>query len=669
MIQKSLIIALSNMKKNLWLLLTGFVISLTSHAVNIEPNLKWGKPTHEELTMTEYEPDKDADAVELCREVDVFYEFVNGNFRVSNVVKCRLKVLKPEGRHVANISIITEGSEEYPLMREWVHGLKATAFNIEDGKEVKTKMEKSMVYEEQLNKTDKLIKFSVPQVRVGTVIEYEYTLESDFFYMLRDWYAQSDIPVLYTKYSISIPEWFRFHTEETGMNNLETIRETNHLTIGSEVIITNDQTYIGRELPALKDDDYVWHANDYGSKVTHEIQGIYIPGVLPRNYTSKWEDIDKILFLSDDFGRRIRNSSPLKDEIITAGIPQIENSQKRVEATWKLLRQRVRWNGEYAFGAKSGSKTLKEGTGTNADINFLLINMLHDANIKAFPIALRLRDRGRLPISHASLKYFSTFVVGIQLNDSTTTYFDSSAEDGYLNVLPTCLSVTQARPIGQEISGEWIDLQSVAQSTANIIIQATLDTDGMITGTMSSIFTGDAAVKIRKKWRTGKDSVDVVHQIQDAMDFEIANYQIQGRNDFTPDVHEKISFSKQCTKNGDIIYLNPLVVMPFSKNPFISETRNLPVELPCKQRETINVVLTLPDGWQAEEMSKPVMLKYDGITARIMSNQSGNQLSVRYRLDIQSTFFSQQQYSGLRSFFEKLLGSCKNIITLKKMNH
>ena len=134
-------------------------------------------------------------------------------------------------------------------------------------------------------------------------------------------------------------------------------------------------------------------------------------------------------------------------------------------------------------------------------------------------------------------------------------------------------------------------------------------------------------------------------------------------------IQKKISFSKQCTKNGDIIYLNPLVVMPFSKNPFISETRNLPVELPCKQRETINVVLTLPDGWQAEEMSKPVMLKYDGITARIMSNQSGNQLSVRYRLDIQSTFFSQQQYSGLRLFFEKLLGSCKNIITLKKMNH
>ena len=56
-----------------------------------------------------------------------------------------------------------------------------------------------------------------------------------------------------------------------------------------------------------------------------------------------------------------------------AGIPQIADKQKRFDATWKLLRQHVRWNGDYAFWAKSGSKVLKEGTGTNADMNFLLI--------------------------------------------------------------------------------------------------------------------------------------------------------------------------------------------------------------------------------------------------------------------------------------------------------
>jgi hypothetical protein len=88
--------------------------------------------------------------------------------------------------------------------------------------------------------------------------------------------------------------------------------------------------------------------------------------------------------------------------------------------------------------------------------------------------------------------------------------------------------------------------------------------------------------------------------------------------------------------------------------------------LPYKQRETINVVLTLPEGWQVEEMPKPITLKFDGITARIIYRQTGEQFSASYRLDVQRTFFSQTQYQDLKAFFEKLVENTKNIITIKK---
>ena len=648
-------------------LICSLLLALTVSAEGVEPNLKWGKPTQEELTMTEYALDKDADAVELFRSVEVFYVLVNGDFRVINNVKCRLKVLKPDGKRVADGSGVTRGSESNTIRIETVKGLKATAYNMENGKVVKAKMESSMIHEEQLDKTDKLIKFSVPQVRVGTVIEDEYHLESDFFYELRDWYAQKDIPVAYTKYTLSIPEWLSFHIEESGMSHLEKKEDDGSITIGNEPVATKVQTFIGRNLPSLKDDDYVWRAEDYGCKVTHELQGIYIPGAVYKSYTSQWSDIDEMLAKDDEFGGRIKRSSPLKDEMVAAGIPQIADAKERVEATWKLLHQRVRWNGGYAFWAKSGSKVLKDGTGSNADINFLFINMLHDAGIEASPIALRLRDRGRLPITHASMKYLSTFVVGITLNDSTMVYFDSSAEDGYLNVLPARLSVDRARLIKKGKPGEWINLQRVAQATERTLIQATLDGDGKISGTMSRALTEEAAASLRKRWRTAKDSTDVIHQIQENNSMEITGYQLQGRHDFSPNLRETITFTTQCSSTGDIIYLNPLVIAPINKNPFTAETRNLPVELPYKQRETINVALTLPDGWQVEEMPKPIVLKFDGITASIMFRQSGNQLSTVYKLDIQQTFFTSQQYPDLKAFMEKLVENCKNIIAIKKV--
>ena len=73
-------------------------ITMTVNAQSIEPNLKWGKPTDQELNMTEYAADKDADAVVLYHKTDVSYEFINNDFRVFYRVNTRLKVLKPEGR-------------------------------------------------------------------------------------------------------------------------------------------------------------------------------------------------------------------------------------------------------------------------------------------------------------------------------------------------------------------------------------------------------------------------------------------------------------------------------------------------------------------------------------------------------------------------------------------
>ena len=374
--------------KNYLLVLCCWLAMTVSAQTTIEPNLKWGKPTQQELTMTEYAADKDADAVELFRDVNVYYAFINGDFCVINNVKCRLKVLKPEGKHVADGEILIWRNSSNDT-HEVVRALKATAYNLENGKVVKTKMESSSVHEEELDTNDKLLKFSVPQVRVGTVIEYEYRLESDYYYQLRDWYAQSEIPVLYTRYSVSIPEWLSFHIEESGMNTLEKQTDSNSLTVGEEHVNTEEHIFIGRNLPALKDDDYVWRAEDYGNKVTHELQGIYIPGYVHKNYSSTWKDIDERLEKDDEFGGRIKKSSPLKDDILAASIPQIADSRERFEAIWKMLTKRVRWNGSYAFWAKSGNKVLKEGTGTNADINFLLINMLHDAGIESSPVVLR----------------------------------------------------------------------------------------------------------------------------------------------------------------------------------------------------------------------------------------------------------------------------------------
>ena len=620
--------------------------------------------------MTEYAADKDAEAVVLYHKTDVSYQFISNDFKVYYRVNTRLKVLKPEGKRLADGQIVYLDGPANRGRHELVAGLKATAYNLENGKLVKTKMERSMTSEERLDKNQMVVKFSVPQVKVGTVIEYEYRIESDYYGNIRDWYAQHDIPVLYTCYELSIPEWFSFNIEETGMNNLEKKAYSEPLTLlfsgGTENILTNIKTFVGRNLPALKDDDFVWHAADYGDKVTAELANIFVPGAVYENFTSTWTDVDGQLMNDEDFGGRLKRSSPLKDEINAAGIPGISDKTERIAAVWKLLKSKVRWNGKYSLWGESASKVLKEGTGTNADINFLLINMLKDAGIGSTPVIMRTRDSGILPLSHSSLKYLNTFVVGIPMTDTGMVYLDGSAEDGYLSVLPAKLLVSRARLLQTTGADLWVNLQTKARGRETISIQAQLDANGLLKGNKSSIFLDEASAAKRREWRQAKDSTELIQKMQERDGIEIQSYRLEGRHDFSPLVKEELTFTKQCDAAGDLIYLNPLIFIPQRKSPFTAAERMLPIEFPYKQSEMQNVMITLPKGYVVEEVPKPIVIKFDGATARISYSVLDNMLNIQYMMNIDKTFFAATEYQDLKAFFDRVVESNKQIITLKK---
>lgn len=129
---------------------------------------------------------------------------------------------------------------------------------------------------------------------------------------------------------------------------------------------------------------------------------------------------------------------------------------------------------------------------------------------------------------------------------------------------------------------------------------------------------------------------------------------------------ELITFTKQCDAAGDMIYLNPLVMVPFKNSPFTAAERNLPIEFPYNQSETINSVITLPDGYVVEEMPKPIMLKFDGITVRIACNANGNQLQTQLKFNLSKTFYDQTEYQDIKALFDRLTECNNNIITIKK---
>ena len=77
-------------------------------------------------------------------------------------------------------------------------------------------------------------------------------------------------------------------------------------------------------------------------------------------------------------------------------------------------------------------------------------------------------------------------------------------------------------------------------------------------------------------------------------------------------------------------------------------------------------MITLPEGYVVEEAPKPIVIKLDGATARIVCNVNGNMLNVQYVMNIDKTFFASTQYQDLKAFFDRVVESNKNILTIKK---
>ena len=648
-------------------------LATVAWAQTLEPNLKWGKPTDAELNMTTYAPDPEAEAVVLCCETVLRYDLTSGSFKLTRSTKKRIKILKEEGKSHANGSISYMYNGHRLGDCEQLVKLKATVYNMVDGKLVKTKMEGDMVNHEDVSKTIRLTKFTVPQVTVGTVIEVECEIESDFFANIDDWWAQSDIPVLYTSFDVTVPEYFTFSIDELGGYPLEKKIEDTNMNIaagtGQGILKCGGRHYmfIGRNLPALRQKKLLYAPESYGQRVSMELSAIMIPGIMTKYFTTNWNDVDKQLLHDDEFGGRL-GKNPLKTEMQEAGVANISDPKERIMAIYRLLKERVKWNEKYALYGESANKVLKERSGSNASINFILINMLRDAGFEAYPAVMRSRDKGMLTVTRATVKEFNTFVVAVKVGDSLS-YLDGSIEDGWLDVLPDHMLVDRARIVSKEKPVEWVDLTKLSGGKTRSMVHAELQPDGTLHADVQTKFSGSEAASLRREFRMATDSATFVSKLAQELNCEIESLTLANHHGYGQEVEQKMHVSKQCDAAGDMIYLNPWVLNVLTENPLTEEQRILPVEFPYIAVENLTTKVNLPEGYVVEELPQSFVMKSDDgtLSCLIASTVEGSALSSRCQIQIGKIFFAPNEYPFVKSFLDEVYKRLQDVIVIKKV--
>ncbi len=622
--------------------------------------------------------DSSADAVYIYNIGETRFDVLPTGCKMQTHIRVRMHILTEKGKDYANQSVVYHYSDKASSSsNDRLQSISAASYNLVDGKVVKTAMSGKYEFVEKVDDYTRRTKFSIPEVKVGSIIEYKYVLESPRYTYIPTWYMQKDEPVRYTYYNVTIPEWFKYQVEQRGsmVSKFNKDKTTLQVSLGGQVpsIDATRYTVEAENLKSFKNEKLIYSKKDYMQRMDFELSGIEIPGEVYKNYTNTWNDVRKYIEEEYEFGSNLKMKNPY-----AADMASLELDGKPVSAKasilFSFLKNKMKWDKTYMLFAKP-SKAVKEGKGSNADLNFVYLAMLRDAGVKATPMLIRLRDNGRLPLTHASSDKLNTFVVAIVDDGGALLFADGSADYGDINILPDELMAegvlydpyVTPTPNAGATRGDIYDLSAIRGNSTNTRINCIVGADGALVGQRINTHIGNNALCYKEAYHEVEDSIALIEKIEKNLECKLTSFRVKNVEGVGRATEERIRFSKNSTVDGDKIYFNPLVFPDEKTNYFKEAERLLPVEFPAIQTTTITSAITIPDGYVIEELPKPETLQLPGYLAvAITFEMQDNNLVTKYQSVVGNTFIPATEYAKLQEFWNGVLKVNSMMVCLKK---
>ncbi|WP_101689717.1 DUF3857 domain-containing protein [Dysgonomonas massiliensis] len=665
------------MKRRTLTIICTLILSL-SFPTLILGQSQYGKITMDEMKMTTCDIDSSASAVVLMKDgfTQFLYKDLTGQFVHEYTFRAKIKILKEDGLEYCENSIFYYVGRQIDS-REELRGLSGTTYNLENGKITRTKLTKEFIVEEEHDGENRRTKFTMPGAKVGSVIEFKYTITSPFNYSIRDFDFQSYIPVQHVKYEIIIPEYFIYSTPIQGYERIDSKNEPTNVRITMRLRdeynrpFTYDdncsgvkQIHVGENLPAMKQEPFMWSRGDYISRLSFELRSFQFKYSMVKQYSTTWADIDKRLFELGSFGGSLKKTGIFKNDPKPATLDIAAASKIIME-----LRSKVKWNEKSSISASNLDKIMKEGLGDSGDLNFLGINALNAAGFEAFPIILSTRSNGRIPLTHPSITAFNYTILGVVIDNKLYT-IDVADKYSIWNVLPDKTMVTKAR-IMQKDRTRWVDLSSSSKGIEYIMSTYKFDEYGQLVGDINTTYRGKSAYEFRKVYyQKHKDEADYIDNLSKAVGMSIENFKTDNLNSASGQVKRSFTIKPDNRLGDDLLYIDPMVIKHISENPFKSEERKFPVQFDYLQDYIQAINIIIPEGYVVEELPESIsyMLDEEGnikFTYQVSANE--HSVSIQYRYDLKNLLILPEKYQDIKEFYAKIIEKCSEVIVLKKV--
>ena len=659
-------------------LIVGCLISCSAFS---QSKVKFGKITPEDFKPTSFEKDTSAHAVIIADVGSSEYEADRDDLHMIFKQYKRIKIIDENAYDEATISVPLYhiGSAE-----EKLQNVKAVAYNLVDGKVVETKLESKGIFTDKVEKSWNIKKFTIPDVKEGTIIEYSYTINSPWKYTLRSWTFQDEYPVLLSEYTVEIPEFYDFVFLKQDVNGLmkhkaDVDRRTFNLTYESSPTAaaehfsisanTTKNVWSAENVPALKEESYTTALKNHITRIEFQIAALKFPNSPVKPMMSSWEKFSEELFKDEDYGADLSKNNNYLGDVVDGLIAGVKGDSAKARRIYNYVRTNFTCTDHDRLYLSKPLKTVfTSKNGNEADINLLLIAMLRRAKLKADPMILSTRDHGVTNEMYPLAARFNYTVAALTV-DSLTYFLDASHSYlGFGRLSSSCYN-GHARLLLEGSTPAPVYLNPddlIEQKSTYVMVMG--GEGGSLKGSYQQKATYFESCTMRAAIKDkGKDTYFKGHEKDFGAETTISGVEVEDMNDNEVPLTVKYDFEMKPDESG-MLYINPLFKDATLKNPFQSETRFYPVEMSHVIDETYTLNLSVPDGYVVEELPKSSVVKLnetDGVFQYLIQANE-NAIQFRSRIKLSRAVFAPDEYTELRRFFDMIVKKQSEQIVLKR---
>ncbi|WP_271767559.1 transglutaminase [Aquimarina algiphila] len=672
--------------KNLEKLVLGFIlmVSISSFA----QEYKFGQVSKEELLASTSEIDSTADAEVLYENKKIYFRYdENDGFKLITEVFKRIKLYDKNGFDYGTDKVLLykRGNDD-----EKITGLKGVTYTLKDGSVIETKLKKDGIFENEYSEFYDQVKFTMPSLQEGSVIEYKYRITSPFVFNIDRIHLQRRIPIKKLDVYVESPEYFNFKKLSTGYlpvnlkesSKNDKIRYTSKSRTGNgltsaratfsnrEIDYTvNTYTITSQDVPAFKEEPYSGNPYNYISSIIFELQYTKYPSGETRNYSTTWESVANRIYNNDNFGGELKKSNYYKEDMDQL-LKGIVDPSERMLLIYRFVKDRMNWNKKYSVYTRDGvRKAYKENTGNVAEINLMLTSMLRYAKIDVNPILVSSSNKPAALFP--TLDGFNYVISRVKLPNGNVYYLDATDKYALPNILPDRVIRGSGRVIAKNGTSQRIDLRPTEPSTNRYMIQCQMDKEGMIDGKFNvrhmEYFAHDFRVI-----NGAKDDESKIERFKKRFGIdEIEEYTVKGVKEYGKGVSESFNFKSydQIELIDNEMYFSPLLFLRDKENVFKSDERAYPIDFGHGFTNTYMVSIKIPEGYEVAEMPKAGGFKMpENVGAfSFKSNVSNGTIQVIVNETVNTPFLNAEYYLVLKQFYNQLIEKENEQIVLKKI--